>query len=104
MWATLHETADLVTFPEGILNGNLHFLCSECFKLAIFHSAFLSWMKYEKMLIIEFQKMRDKVIVFGLRSVTVLKRNLFHGYFLGIFVKYWEKSQLTISVNIYFWK
>ena len=23
------ETADLVTFTEEILNGNLHFLCSE---------------------------------------------------------------------------
>ena len=24
-----HETADLVTFPEEILNGKLHYMCSE---------------------------------------------------------------------------
>ena len=24
------ETADLVTFTEEILNGKLHFLCSDC--------------------------------------------------------------------------
>ena len=29
MWPNPQETADLVTFTEGILNGKLHFLCSD---------------------------------------------------------------------------
>ena len=29
MWPNPQETADLVTFTEEILNGKLHFLCSE---------------------------------------------------------------------------
>ena len=29
MWPNPQETADLVTFAEEILNGKLHFLCSE---------------------------------------------------------------------------
>ena len=29
MWPNPQETADLVTFTEQILNGKLHFLCSE---------------------------------------------------------------------------
>ena len=29
MRSNLQETADLVTFTEEILNGKLHFLCSE---------------------------------------------------------------------------
>ena len=29
MWPNLQQTADLVTFTEEILNGKLHFLCSE---------------------------------------------------------------------------
>ena len=29
MWPNLHETANLVTFPEEIFNGKLHFLCSD---------------------------------------------------------------------------
>ena len=29
MWPNLQETANLVTFTEEILNGKLHFLCSE---------------------------------------------------------------------------
>ena len=29
MWPNPQETADLVTFTEEILNGILHFLCSE---------------------------------------------------------------------------
>ena len=28
MWPNPQETADLVTFAEKILNGKLHFLCS----------------------------------------------------------------------------
>ena len=28
MWPNPQETADLVTFTEEILNGNVHFLCS----------------------------------------------------------------------------
>ena len=28
MWPNPHETADLVTFTEEILNGKLHFLCN----------------------------------------------------------------------------
>ena len=31
MWPNPQETADLVTFTEGILNGKLHFLCSVTF-------------------------------------------------------------------------
>ena len=27
---SIKETADLVTFTEEILNGKLHFLCSDC--------------------------------------------------------------------------
>ena len=27
MWSNPKETVVLVTFTEGILNGNLHFLC-----------------------------------------------------------------------------
>ena len=29
MWPNPHKTVDLVTFTEEILNGKLHFLCSE---------------------------------------------------------------------------
>ena len=29
MWLNPQETVDLVTFTEEILNGKLHFLCSE---------------------------------------------------------------------------
>ena len=29
MWPNPQESADLVTFTEEILNGKLHFLCSE---------------------------------------------------------------------------
>ena len=29
MWPNTQETADLVTFNEEILNGKLHFLCSD---------------------------------------------------------------------------
>ena len=29
MWPNPQEIADLVTFTEEILNGKLHFLCSE---------------------------------------------------------------------------
>ena len=29
MWPNPQETADLVTFTEEVLNGNLHFLCSD---------------------------------------------------------------------------
>ena len=29
MWPDPQETSDLVTFTEEILNGKLHFLCSE---------------------------------------------------------------------------
>ena len=29
MWPNLQSTADLVTFTEEILNGKLHFLCSD---------------------------------------------------------------------------
>ena len=29
MWSNLQETADLVTFTEEILNGKVHFLCTE---------------------------------------------------------------------------
>ena len=29
MWPNLQETAGLVTFTEDILNGKLHFLCSD---------------------------------------------------------------------------
>ena len=29
MWPNLQETADLLTFTEEILNGKLHFLCSD---------------------------------------------------------------------------
>ena len=29
MWPNPQEAADLVTFTEEILNGKLHFLCSE---------------------------------------------------------------------------
>ena len=29
MWPNPQETADLVTFSEEILNGKLHFLCTE---------------------------------------------------------------------------
>ena len=30
MWPNLHETADLVTFTEEILNEKLHFLWNAC--------------------------------------------------------------------------
>ena len=74
MWPNPQETADLVTFPQEILNWKPSLFVQWLLAiLAIFHSTFLSWMNYEKLLIIEFQKMRDKVIVLGLRSVTVLK-------------------------------
>ena len=29
MWPNPQETSDLVTFTEEILNGKLHFLCSD---------------------------------------------------------------------------
>ena len=29
MWPNSQESANLVTFTEEILNGNLHFLCSD---------------------------------------------------------------------------
>ena len=29
MWPISQETADLVTFTEEILNGKIHFLCSD---------------------------------------------------------------------------
>ena len=32
-----HETADLVTVTEEILNGQLHFLCSESGETAFYH-------------------------------------------------------------------
>ena len=31
MWPNPKETADLVTSTEGILNGKLHFFCSDIF-------------------------------------------------------------------------
>ena len=34
MWPNPQETADLVIFTEEILNGKLHFLCSELFQEA----------------------------------------------------------------------
>ena len=36
MWPDPQETADLVTFTEEILNGKLHFLCSERFLASVF--------------------------------------------------------------------
>ena len=33
MWPNSQETADVVTFIEGILNGKLHRLCSICCKM-----------------------------------------------------------------------
>ena len=33
MWPNPQETADLVTFTEEILNGKLHFLCSDTSKI-----------------------------------------------------------------------
>ena len=35
MWPNPQETADLVTFTEQILNGKLHFLCSDGIVLEI---------------------------------------------------------------------
>ena len=32
MWPNHQDTADLVTFTEEILNGKLHFLCSDLAK------------------------------------------------------------------------
>ena len=44
MW---QETADLVTFTEEILNGKLHFLCSDgprhVQNLAVFATKLLTW-------------------------------------------------------------
>ena len=36
MWPNPQETVDLVTFTEKVLNGKLHFLCSEMPALEIF--------------------------------------------------------------------
>ena len=33
MWKNLQETADLVTFTEEILNGQIHFITSASFKI-----------------------------------------------------------------------
>ena len=33
MWPNPQQTADLVTGPEEIFNGKLHFLCSDCGKV-----------------------------------------------------------------------
>ena len=38
MWPNPHETAYLVTFLEEILNGKLHFLCSEWYIGRTLHS------------------------------------------------------------------
>ena len=35
MWPNPQETADLVAFTEEILNGKLHFLCSESSAAAV---------------------------------------------------------------------
>ena len=35
MWQNPQETVDLVTFTEEILNGKLHFLCSEILTLEL---------------------------------------------------------------------
>ena len=56
MWPNPHETVDLVTFTEEILNGKLHCLCSDIWGmlnfidiswLAIFE-IFEIWTKYGK--------------------------------------------------------
>ena len=35
MWPIPQETADWVTFTEEILNGKLHFLCSDCPEIVV---------------------------------------------------------------------
>ena len=40
MWPNPQETEDLVTFTEEILNGKLHFLCSELFLKATLDGGF----------------------------------------------------------------
>ena len=40
MWPNPQESADLVTFTEVILNGKLHFLCSDS-RTVLYESAYL---------------------------------------------------------------
>ena len=48
MWPNPQETADLVTFTEEILNGKLHFLCSEVQENTHFSEFYLNSKLYEK--------------------------------------------------------
>ena len=44
MWPNPQETADLVTFTEEILNGKLHFLCSEIMlRKPLLNVLYISW-------------------------------------------------------------
>ena len=43
MWPNPQETGDLVTFPEEMLNGKLHFLCSAYCNKCILRSHALDW-------------------------------------------------------------
>ena len=42
MWPDPQKTADLVTFTEEILNGKIHFLCSDSFKINFILHTFCS--------------------------------------------------------------
>ena len=50
MWPNSQETVDLVTFIEEILNGKLHFLCSEWFVIRenSFHIKRNEWVLEQK--------------------------------------------------------
>ena len=43
MWPNLQETADFVTFTGDILNGKLHFLCSDFMMYFHIGGDYLHW-------------------------------------------------------------
>ena len=47
MWPNPQETMDLVTFTEEILNGKLHFLCSDVFTVSLIENMALPLIQME---------------------------------------------------------
>ena len=89
--------ADLVTFTEEILNGKLHFLCSDIFDALRNFVPFVPFKKHEK------RPSRSVTFSLPWRNVTfsLLKGALFHGCFPRFFelhkryqikqtVSYWD--------------
>ena len=82
MWPNPQETEDLVTFTEKILNGKLHFLCSE---IAWFLLVYLVSINTAKHQIEHYTKQFSVLVIYIQRS------------------KYCKISEKLDTVLPYFW-